>query len=152
MDSVVAAQLETMSGAVHAIPALREDIEDLRVWVEEFTERIDELLKRSVEPNRNRPEDNQVPPPPEPEPEPETAAWELRTRRSSQFTDPPFMIRFSPGDALRRHSRYGIHGEKWRSGASIDQHLRFRRAALKVAASEITHVEKVCFQSPAVAA
>jgi hypothetical protein len=73
-DSVVAAQLGTMNGELHAIPALRDDIQALRVRVEELTERIDALLKRPVEPNRHRPEDNHVPP--IPEPEPETAAWE----------------------------------------------------------------------------
>jgi hypothetical protein len=63
-----------LSGELHAIPALRDDIQDLRARVEELTERIDELLKRPVEPNRHRPEDNHVPP--TPEPEPETAVWE----------------------------------------------------------------------------
>jgi hypothetical protein len=73
-DSVVAAQLDTKNGELHAIPALRDDIQALHVRVEELTERIDELPKRPVEPNRHRPEDNHVPP--TPEPEPETAAWE----------------------------------------------------------------------------
>jgi hypothetical protein len=76
MDSVVAAQLETMSGELQAIPVLRDDIQDLRLRVEELTERIDELLKRPVEPNRHRPEDNQLPTTPEPKPGSETAAWE----------------------------------------------------------------------------
>jgi hypothetical protein len=75
-DSIVAAQLETMSRGLHAIPALRDDIQHLRVRVEELAERIDELLKRPAEPNRRHPEDNQVPPTPEPESEPETPAWE----------------------------------------------------------------------------
>ena len=36
--------------------------------------------------------------------------------------------------------------------SSIDQDLESLRAALKLAASDISHVDKVCFQSLAVAA
>jgi hypothetical protein len=68
-DSVVAAQLDAMSSELHAIPALRDDIQDLRVQVEELTKRIDELLNRPTEPNIHCPDDNQAPPTPEPEPE-----------------------------------------------------------------------------------
>jgi hypothetical protein len=73
-DSVVAAQLETMSGELHAIPALRDDIQDLRVRIEELTERLNELLKRPAEPDRSRPDENHAAP--APQPELETAAWE----------------------------------------------------------------------------
>jgi hypothetical protein len=71
----VAAPLEAMSNELRSIPALRDDIQDLRLRIEELTERINELLKRPAEPNSaRRPDENQTPPP-TPELEPETAAW-----------------------------------------------------------------------------
>ena len=73
-DSVVAAQLEAMSNELQTIPALRDDIQDLRLRIEELTERINELLKRPAAPDRPRPDENQAAP--APEPDPETAAWE----------------------------------------------------------------------------
>jgi hypothetical protein len=54
---------------------------------EELTKRMDELLNRPAEPNIHPPDDNQAPP--TPEPEPERQLGKLRTRMSSEFTDPP---------------------------------------------------------------
>jgi hypothetical protein len=73
-DSIVTAQLEAMSDELQTIPALRDDIQDLRLRIEELTERIDELLKHTAEPGIPRPDEGQAPP--ALEPEPETAAWE----------------------------------------------------------------------------
>jgi hypothetical protein len=64
-----------MSSELQTIPALRDDIPVFRLSIEELTERIDELLKRSAAPDEPRTDGTQAPP--SPEPEPDTAAWEV---------------------------------------------------------------------------
>jgi hypothetical protein len=74
-DSIFAAQLEAMSDELQTIPALRDEIQVLRLRIEELTGRIDELLKRPTAPDEPRTDETQAPP--IPEPEPETTAWEV---------------------------------------------------------------------------
>ena len=58
-----------MSKELQTIPALRDDIQVLRLRIEELTERIDELLKRSTAPDEPRTDETQAPPRTEPEPD-----------------------------------------------------------------------------------
>jgi hypothetical protein len=64
-----------MSNELQTIPALRGDIQVLRLRIEELTERIDELLKRPTASDEPRTDETQAPP--SPESEPEAAAWEV---------------------------------------------------------------------------